>query len=326
MRRRAGVKLRLDRPVLGPQLDGTSALPSALLSTLDPVREQPRRRQFRLWIRIHHSWRLAPGLWRRLVGFLGEISADGFFDGRHDDAERDWPALRRVYLWYRFLHTNPVLFPMVCSDNGKLEDKEKTVNHQYRDAMVFAALEGLPCPQERVQPVFIEVAGDGGSTDIERRKAYQAPLKFDSRKELFRAFLEFNAILNSFSSADLALGLENIMLRLRQKIDRSRAAEAYCSGLMAKLAEERALIALPGEYQHDSCRRWAFRGGLETRGNWVGTAPLGALPGDHVVQMPRMEGCMVLRPTGNDGEHRVVGCALLPMAVPGRRQGTIVLV
>ena len=246
------------------------------------------------------------------VAYVGEICSPGFFNER--DEGQTWPALQRVCMWYRFIRTNTMLLTLVGPKHT--QDLERTRKGQYRDAIVFAALEGLPCPQQQLQAVHVE--DSTGLPLFKALKPYEAPLKLHGLKGEFNDFLQFKAILDEYSLADPSLGHDDV--RLRQQLDRNDAAARYCHRLMTKLAKnDRAFIAVSGTHQHVSTSG-------ETRGYWAGTAPLRAMPGDQVFQLPKMEGCMILRPTGNDREYQVVGCALLPMVTAKTSMYDITLV
>jgi hypothetical protein len=255
------------------------------------------------------------------AGYVGQIS---FHDRSDEQAMIDPSPLQRICMWYCFIRNNSVLLPQVTTDY----EEELKVPEQYHDSVVFAALEGIPCSR-RVQPVYF-IAEEERRRYMNfksRRPPFKAPFDFSKLKAEFDDFLKFKALLEDACSAEQPSGPSNIARLLSGKLQRNSAATRYYRRLIAKLEkDERAFIAVSGWHRCLVPDGSVYETGKVT-GDWVGTAPLATMPGDHVFQLPKTREFMVLRQTSRHGEFRVVGCALLPIArLPGMERKDITLV
>ena len=228
-----------------------------------------------------------------MARFIGQIGSQGSVD------DHNWDPLRRICAWYRFIRMNSIHLPAICVTTVKTQ--EEKFREQYHDSVVFAAFEGLPCPQQRRKAVYEERETSEGGTEKTRRRPHEAPLDFSGLEKEFNDFLKFRAMLDELCLAEPPLG-QDIVPVLRRQLSGDGRAARYCDRLMAKLAKDDRAFIVVGAKPYEL-----------PEGYWIGTAPLAAMPGDSVFELPKIDACMVLRRTSNHGEYRVVGCALLPM-------------
>jgi hypothetical protein len=232
-------------------------------------------------------------------------------------------TLARVCMWYQLRATTPLQNPPSLAGDGGYGTDELSYFDRYHDSTMFAILRGVPRFEKQpivyYEKVYPQSGGRGGrrrSRPVIRkrqRERYEAPFDFTNDQYKFNDFLEFDKIMSQVCELVMPLS-QNDELYVRRKIDDNFSAKMCLEQLeFDSRKDNRIYMAVADAWDEASTSEYS------SINHWMGTGPSATLPGDCVFELPKVPGCMVLRPTTTNGEYQVVGCCLLPM-VPWRCQ------